>query len=107
MDPGQRDRLITIERGTPTVDDHGGETMAWATYATAWARVRYGSGQERREAAQERADQAATFECEYNPTLAAVATTDRIQFDGVAWDVTSKALIGRAREIHFAAVRSA
>lgn len=105
MDPGQRDSLITFQRGTPTPDDYGGETIVYSTLTTAWARVRYGTGQERREAAQERASQAATFECEWSATLAAVLVTDRISFDSDTWDIISKAPLGH-KEIHFAAVRS-
>lgn len=106
MDPGQREALVTFQRGTPTGDDYGGETISWATQATAWARIRYGTGQERREAAQERAVQSATFECEWSTELAGVIVTDRISFESEAWDIVSKAPLGH-REIHFAAVRSA
>lgn len=107
MDPGQRDQLVIFERGTVAGDDYtdAGST-AWSEHLQAWARVRYGTGQERREAAQERMSQAATFECEYSPALADVQLTDRILFDTDAWDIISKAPLGH-REIHFAAVRSA
>lgn len=108
-DPGERDTLITIQRGTPTKDDYGGETMTWATLTTAYARVRFGNGQERREAAQERATQAATFECDWNPTLAGVTVEDRIFVNEVPtefWSIASKSPLGH-REIHFAAARSA
>lgn len=105
MDPGQRGSLITFQRGTPTPDDYGGETIVWATLTTAWARVEYGTGQERREAAQERASQAATFKCEWSVTLAGVTATDRISFNGDIWDLAPPAPIGH-REIHFSAVRS-
>jgi len=105
-DPGQRDSLITFQRGTAVPSDYTDEsTMTWATLTTAWARVRYGTGQERREAAQERASQAATFECDWNTTLATVAINDRISWDGDFWDITSRAPLGHY-EIHFAAVRS-
>jgi head-tail adaptor len=104
-DPGQRDSLVTFQRGTPTGDDYGGETISWATLTTAYARVRYGTGQERREAAQESAAQAATFECDWNPTLAGVLLTDRISWDGDFWDITSRSPLGH-NEIHFAAVRA-
>lgn len=106
MDPGKRESLITIQRGTVTADDYGGETTVWSTLITARARVRYGTGQERREAAQERMVQAATFECEWNVGLATVIPTDRIVFDGDNWDIISDSPLGH-REIHFAAVRSA
>jgi SPP1 family predicted phage head-tail adaptor len=106
MDPGKRDSLITFERASVAADDYGGEEAEWVEHTTAWARIKYGTGQERREAAQERMSQAATFECEWSPTLAAIRTTDRINFDGDTWDIISKAPLGH-REIHFAAVRSA
>lgn len=103
---GERESLITFQRATVSVDDYGGETPSWADLVSVYARVKYGTGQERREAAQERATQAATFECDWNTALATVIVTDRILFEGEAWDVTSKAPLGH-HEIHFAAVRSA
>lgn len=105
-DPGLRESLVTFQRGTPTTDNYGGETIVWATHTTAYAYVRYGTGQERREAAQEGAAQAATFECDWNATLAGVLLTDRISWDGDFWDITSRSPLGH-NEIHFAAVRSA
>ncbi len=108
-DPGQREFLITIQRGTPTSDDYGGETQSWATLTTAYARIRYGTGQERREAAQERASQAATFECDWNSALAGVLVNDRLYVNETPdqfWDIISSAPLGH-HEIHFAAVRSA
>lgn len=109
-DPGQRETLITIQRGTPTGDDYTTEgSTSWATLTTAWARVRYGTGRERREAAQERAIQAATFECDWNPTLDGVLTNDRLFINDKPtefWDIISPSPLGH-HEIHFAAVRSA
>jgi head-tail adaptor len=107
-DPGLRDTLITIQRGTPSTDDYGGDTMSWATLTTAYARIRYGSGQERREAAQERATQSATFECDWNPTLDGTQLNDRLfvnEYPTEFWDIVNKAPLGKV-EIHFAAIRS-
>jgi SPP1 family predicted phage head-tail adaptor len=105
MDPGKRDQLIVFERGTVTVDDYGGETSAWAEYATAWAQVRRGTGQERREASQEAGSQVATFVTDWNPTLEAVQVTDRITYRNDTWDITDVAPDGN-REIQFTATRS-
>jgi head-tail adaptor len=107
MDAGQRDRLISFEAaGTSTTNDYGEVIESTsAVLATAWARVRFGTGQERREAAQEAASIAATFECLWSPTLATVPTTARIVFDGANWDIVSKALVGLNKELHFTAVR--
>lgn len=107
-DPGLRETLVTFQRGTPTTDDYGGELFAWSDLVTAYARVRYGTGQERRGAAQERAVQAATFECDWNSTLAGVEATDRLFINEAPfefWDIINKAPLGH-EEIHFAAIRS-
>lgn len=110
-DPGLRETLITIQRGILVGDDYG-SNLDWSSptlVATAYARVRYGTGQERREAAQERANQAATFECDWNPTLDGVAVNDRLFVNEKPtefWDIISPSPLGH-NEIHFAAVRSA
>lgn len=102
---GQRDRLIVIERGTATSDNYGGETLTWAEHARGWARVRFGTGQERREAAQEGGVQSATFELLSTAALRAVTLKDRILFDGSAWDITEAAPLDRMT-IRFTATRS-
>lgn len=107
MTAGKRSRLVTFERSTPTENEYGEQIAAWATYATAFAEVLFGTGAERREAAQEGGTQAATFICEWGPTLDAVTITDRVQFDGSVWDITSRAPVGLNRELHFTATRSA
>lgn len=104
-DPGDRPHLLTFQRqGAGTDDGYTVLPGTWYTLTTAWARIRHGSGQERREAAQENASQAATFECDWSPDLAAVLTTDRIIVFDTAWDITNRAVIGGNREVHFTAV---
>lgn len=110
-DPGERDTLITFQRGTLVTDDYGSnlEFTSPTLITTAYASVRYGAGDERREAAQNRATQAAIFECDWNPTLAGVTEKDRIFVNETPtefWNIASKSPLGH-REIHFAAVRSA
>lgn len=103
---GKRDKLVTFVRPATTTNDYNEPVEGSPTTLTrAFARVRFGTGQERREAAQEAASMAATFECLLTPTLAAVQMTDRITFDGATWDITSRAPISRS-EIHFTAVRA-
>lgn len=84
----QRTELIVIERATPTEDEHGGQTLVWATYATRRARVRFGTAQEGREAAKESGIQTATFECVRSSTLNSVTLKDRISYLGSFWDLT-------------------
>lgn len=104
-DPGQRTCLVVIQRqGAGTHDGYTNRPGAWAEYARAWARVRYGTAAERREAAQERASRTATFECDWTPTLAAVRSTDRLVVLGAAWDISDAAVIGANGEVHITAV---
>jgi len=106
MNAGERHTLVTFERGTATTDDYGGEALEWGTAAQAWAKVTYGTGQERRQAAQEQAEQAVTIMALWTPALASVGGKDRASFNGAAWDITSVALVGLNTEIHFTATRS-
>lgn len=104
-DPGQRHHLIVIQRqGAETDDGYTKRPGAWADYARAWARIRYGTSAERREAAQERASRTATFECDWSPTLAAVKPTDRLIVFDTAWDISDAAVMGSNREVHITAV---
>ena len=104
MKAGDRPHLVRIQRATTATDDYGQGEQTWHDLATGWARVRYGTGQERREAAQENASQAATFEFDWNPTLAAVKPSDRLYVFDTVWDVASAVTIGGNREVHITAV---
>lgn len=101
----QRTELIVIQRATVTADDYGGGSESWSTYATRRARVRFGTAQEKREAAQEGGVQSATFECERSSTLDAVTLKDRISYLGSTWDLTEIAQLDR-RSIRFTGVRN-
>jgi head-tail adaptor len=105
---GERTTLVTFESGTPTTDDYGGETLTWAAFATVMAKVLYGTGSERRQAAQEGAQQAATIMVNWTPELAAVVPKNRAAFDEIVWDINGPpARVGLNDELHFTAVRSA
>jgi SPP1 family predicted phage head-tail adaptor len=103
-DPGKRPHFVTIQRATATDDGYGGEVRTWHDHATGWARLRYGTGQERREAAQENASQTVTAEFDWNPTLAAVTTEDRLSLFDTVWDITSNIVVGGNDEVHITAV---
>jgi head-tail adaptor len=100
-----RTELIVIQRSTPTEGELGGQTLAWATYATRRARVRFGTAQEKREAAQEGGVQSATFECVRSSTLDAVTLKDRISYLSSFWDLTEIAPLDR-QTIRFTATRT-
>lgn len=96
MKSGQRDDLVTIERnGGSSEDDFGAVTESWATLTTAWAQVVYCTGQERREAGLEGADQTATFRVLADATTLGVTTADRIVFDGDNYDIVSAVPLDR------------
>ena len=102
----ERTELIVFQRATTSDDDYGQPIETWADYATRRARVRFGSAQEKREAAQESASQTATFECVRSAALDAVTLKDRISYLGSAWDITETAPLDRAT-IRFTGVRLA
>lgn len=86
--------------------EHGDQLPgAISTLATRRAKVRFGTAQEKREAAQEKGIQSATFEFVRSVTLDAVTLSDRISFDGSLWDITEKAPLDR-KTIRFTATRN-
>jgi head-tail adaptor len=102
---GQRTELIVFQRSTATTSDYNETEPTWGTYATRRARVRFGTAQEKREAAQEGGVQAATFECERSTTLDAVTLKDRISYLNSFWDLTEVAPLDR-KTIRFTGTRT-
>lgn len=101
---GAFDRLIVVQRGVPTTDSFGGETLEWADIQQAWARVRFGQAGELRAAAQEGGLQSATFEVRPTEALLGAGLKDRILWGGV-WDITEVAPLERDL-LRFTAVRA-
>lgn len=94
-------------RATATADDYNQPVENWVsptTLVTVTAAVSFGGSQERREAAQEAASQAASFECLRTPILDGVTAKDRISFDGSQWGITERAPLDRTN-IRFTATR--
>jgi head-tail adaptor len=102
---GQYDRLVTFQHGTATIDDHGGESLAWTEIEQAYAKVQFGLAQEKREAAQQSGSQTATFEVSPTSNLLTVNLKDRIICDGFTWDITERAPLSRMK-LRFTAIRS-
>jgi SPP1 family predicted phage head-tail adaptor len=100
-----RPHLITFQRSITTTDDYGGQVATWTTLCRAYASVSFGTGQERREAAQESASAPATFRVLYNGSTANLRPTDRIQYLGSAWDITSIAMLGLNEGVEVVAIR--
>ena len=101
---GEFNRRIAFERGVTVRSGLGREPAAqWASLGTVWAKVLFGTGQERRQAGAEGASQTATFRVLSSLLTRGVTERDRIQFDGRAWDITSISPIGVRDEIEFVA----
>lgn len=107
MSRGEFDTLISIVRPNFVVDDYGGRTEAGdpTLIEPAYARVRYGLAQEKRQAAQERASQTATFEVYPTSALLTTVETDRIESSRGNWDITEVAPLKR-NILRFTGVRS-
>lgn len=104
---GEMDRRIRIETRVKTRNALGEEvTTGWQLLAERWAKVGFGSGAERREAAVEENSLAAIFITRWSAALAAIGadTSARIVHDGTVWDVKSVTEFGRRRRLSFAAV---
>lgn len=104
---GRRDQRVVIKApGAISENSHGEPETVWSEHCKAWAKVLYGTGAERREAAIEGADQTATFIVVRNSNIDAVGTKYRLFFNGADWDIESIAKVSRA-EAHITAKRRA
>jgi head-tail adaptor len=94
---------IRIERQAAGRDGYGGKTGDWETIAEVRAQVSYGTGMERREAAQESASAPATFRIRRGGLAGGVTAKDRLRFEPFAaptaaspiWDISSAVPFGR------------
>lgn len=105
MNASNRTELIVFHRATTSENEYGEAIQTWSTYTSRRARVRFGTAQEKREAAQEGGTQSATFECVRSAALDAVTLKDRISYLGSLWDITEVAPLDR-KTIRFTAIRT-
>ena len=105
IDAGDRDRLITIEREIKKDVNAVNEAVtAWDPLCKAWAKVFWGKGSERREAAQKTGKISATFNILSSTESRSVTPRDRIRFEDAVWDITGVSPVERT-EIEITAVR--
>lgn len=95
MNSRARQTLVSFQRAVTAENDLGEAVSTWQQLGQAKARIYWGRGDERRQAAQEQGVQAATFEVLANSMTRALAITDRIIADGRVWDITGIAPIER------------
>ena len=94
---GRRIHSIRFQRLSANEDALGGtDTSVWSNLfdSSRPAAVYYGTGSERRQAAAESAAQIATFNVLADSETRTVTTGDRIEFNGLGWDITGIAPIG-------------
>jgi hypothetical protein len=103
----QRTELIVFKRQATSENEYGEPVGSGdpTVLATRRARVRFGTAQEKREAAQEGGVQSATFECVRSTTLEGVLLSDFITYDGSDWDIVECAPLSR-KDIRFTATRN-
>jgi head-tail adaptor len=101
----QRTELIVVQRATTSTNEYNEPELTWGTYATLRARVRFGTAQEKREAAQEGGAQTASFECVRSALTEAVTLKDRISYLSSTWDLTETAPLDRST-IRFTGTRN-
>ncbi|SCW80577.1 phage head-tail adaptor, putative, SPP1 family [Sphingobium faniae] len=103
---GPRNRRVIFQRKTVIEDPYGGEITTWTDYVSAWALVIWGTGAERREAAQISASQPATFRVIANDKTLALSALDRINFAGGLWNITSIVPLGLNDGVEVTAIRA-
>lgn len=92
MHSGQLDRRVSVQSVATTEDALGTPVENWTDAADRWASISYGTGQERRDAAQENASLNATFTVRDDSLTRAIAPgTHRLTFDGFIWDIVTNA----------------
>lgn len=89
MSAGPRTDLVAFNRATTGQDDYGEETEVWGEIGQEWAKVHYGRGDERRQAAMEQGQLPATFVVPDNAMTRTVTLKDHITFDGGDWNIQS------------------
>lgn len=106
MRAGLRNRRIIFQRKTSIEDEYGEEIEIWADYTTAWGQVIWGSGAERREAAQISASQPATFRVLGNSITLTLGVLDRVSFAGGLWNIISVVPLGLNEGVEVTAIRA-
>jgi SPP1 family predicted phage head-tail adaptor len=103
MRAGALDRRIVIERVTITPDEFNGATETWATLATVWASKSDVKDGERMRAGSVSSEITTRFRIRYSTTVADVSPKDRIQFDGLVFDIVAVKEINRREGIEITA----
>ena len=105
MQAGRLDRLVTLQHRVLTRDTATGEeVVTYTTYATVWAGKRDLRGSERYAAQQVNSDTTTAWQIRHRTDVVA---TDVLGYDGLQYNITGIAEIGRrdGLELQATAVR--
>ena len=92
MNAGELDRSVELERASVSEDAYGQEIETWASIGREPVKMIVGSGSERRTAAQESGQQSATFRMRSHNRTRSLSNVDRLNLDGVIYDVEDVAI---------------
>lgn len=93
MQAGRRDRKIIIERDMGTTANALNEAVpVWTAWKTVWAERVETKGNELLAFDRKVTSRIATFKC---PFIDGLAPTDRLNEDGVIWNIISQTEVGR------------
>lgn len=106
MQPGMRDRLITIERFSETRNDLNEAKETWAELFKVWAKVAPISDSERSQAAQKGVISTDRFNIRWSVSAATIKHNDRINYGGVPYDIQAIKEIGRRKALELTASAS-
>jgi SPP1 family predicted phage head-tail adaptor len=84
---GELAQRVTFQRRVATVDSLGQESKGWQDYATVWARVLTTGGREQMQAGAVRSEATIEVRVRYRADLLMDSITQRIMWQGVAYDV--------------------
>ena len=104
---GARDRLITLQRKTFTLDGFGGEVVTWSTICQRWASSLPVRDSERFGNSEAISTITHRFQILWDATAAQIDPTYRVLFDNRTYDVVAVKEIGRRDGIEISATARA
>ena len=95
MRAGRRDTPVVLERFTSSTDEYNEPVETWAPIGTEMAEVYFSRGDERRRAAMEQGEEAATFKMLATARTRSLTVRDRLQALGRTWNIKGSVPRGR------------
>ncbi len=109
MSIGEKDARILIQRPTDVIDGQGSVTQTWASLASCWAKTKPTASAETANGNERSASAGMAFTVRYQSLLEDLTTKDRVNWDGMLYDILTADPMPPARpvEIQITARRKA